>query len=125
MGIACMPSSQVAKYRGEGPILECICKDGNNMYGALSMCQVSLAILHRVFSNVSSKRLNGKMHNHTGYNCSVFLHCVFSNVSLNGLHERMHSHIGCICLTFLHCELSYVSLTCLSQRMHSHIDCIC
>ena len=50
--------------------------------------------------------------------------CVFSNVSSKRLHGRMHSRIGCICLTFPHCVFSNVSSDCMPQRMHSRIGCI-
>ena len=36
----------------------------------------------------------------------AFLHCMFSDVSSNRLQEKMHSRIGCICLNFLHCAMN-------------------
>ena len=59
-----------------------------------------------VFSNVSSKRLHRRMHNHTGCICLTFLHCGFSNVSSNRLSDMMQNHTGCICLSFLYYVIS-------------------
>ena len=47
-----------------------------------------------------------KMRFHISHICLAFLRCVFSNESSKRLQNRMHSHTGCICLTFPHCALT-------------------
>ena len=76
------------------------------------------------FSNVPSRHLYGRKHNHIGCIYLSFLHCVFSNVSSNRLPERMRSHTGCICLAFLHCVLSHAFSNDLGQKICTHIGCI-
>ena len=78
-------------------------------------------ILHCVFSNVSSKRVQ----NHIGYICLTFLHCALSKVSSKRLPEKMHSHIDCICSTFHHCAFSNVSSNCLLKKRHNRTGYIC